>query len=311
MTTTTKTEVPPGQFPPQPQRRLRDRQLEARTGWLMASPAIVLLTGFLIIPFFLAFVFAFTNQRLISPNPTEYVGTRNFARLLKVRILTLDPIVDEASGEPVLDEEGNLTYPRVRTFTRKNPEYPQYDGLQEWKSWNRGDTRLVLLAGDAVFMKSLVNTFTFALVVVPVQGGLGLLLALIINQRTAGINIFRTIYFMPVVVSMVVVALLWRFIYDPQNGLLNTVLGFVTFGTFEPLDWIGSPSTALPAIIAMSIWQGVGFHMVIWLAGLQTIPFVLYEAASVAGANGLQQFWNVTWPGLRNTAVFVLVTITM
>jgi multiple sugar transport system permease protein len=219
--------------------------------------------------------------------------------------------VDEASGEPVLDEEGNLTYPRVREFTRKNPDYPQYDGLQEWTSWNWGQTRWVLLAGDAVFVKSLINTFTFALVVVPIQGGLGLLLALIINQRTAGINIFRTIYFMPVVVSMVVVALLWRFIYDPQNGLLNTVLGFVTFGTFESLDWIGDPSTALGAIIAMSIWQGVGFHMVIWLAGLQTIPFVLYEAASVAGANAWQQFRSVTWPGLRNTAVFVLVTITM
>jgi multiple sugar transport system permease protein len=277
----------------------------------MASPAIVLLTGFLIVPFLLAFAFAFTNQRLISPNPAEYVGFRNFSRLLTVRTLTLDPIVDEASDEPVLDEEGNLTYPRVREFTRKNPEYPQYDGLQEWTSWNWGQTRWVLLAGDAVFMKSLINTFTFALVVVPVQGGLGLLLALIINQRTPGINIFRTIYFMPVVVSMVVVALLWRFIYDPQNGLLNTVLGFVTFGSFEPLDWIGTPSTALPAIIAMSVWQGVGFHMVIWLAGLQTIPFVLYEAASVAGANAWQQFRYVTWPGLRNTAVFVLVTITM
>jgi multiple sugar transport system permease protein len=311
MSTTTKTEVPPGQSPAQPRRGLRDRQQEARAGWLMASPAIVLLTAFLIVPFLLAFVFAFTNQRLISPNPTEYVGFRNFSRLLKVRTLTLDPIVDEASGEPVLDEEGNLTYPRVREFTRKNPEYPQYDGLQEWTSWNWGQTRWVLLAGDAVFMKSLVNTFTFALIVVPVQGGLGLLLALIINQRTPGINIFRTIYFMPVVVSMVVVALLWRFIYDPQNGLLNTVLGLVTFGAFEPLDWLGDPSTALPAVIAMSIWQGVGFHMVIWLAGLQTIPYVLYEAASVAGANGWQQFRNVTWPGLHNTAVFVLVTITM
>jgi multiple sugar transport system permease protein len=277
----------------------------------MATPAIVLITAFLIIPFLLAFAFAFTNQRLISPNPAEFVGFRNFSRLLTVRTLTLDPIVDEASGEPVLDEEGDFTYPRVREFTRKNPEYPQYDGLQEWTSWNWGQTRWVLLAGDAVFMKSLINTFTFALVVVPVQGGLGLLLALIINQRTPGINIFRTIYFMPVVVSMVVVSLLWRFIYDPQNGLLNTVLGFVTLGSFEPLDWIGTPSTALPAIIAMSVWQGVGFHMVIWLAGLQTIPFVLYEAASVAGANGWQQFRYVTWPGLRNTAVFVLVTITM
>ena len=103
MTITTKAEAPPGQFRSQPPRRLKDRQQEVRAGWLMASPAIVLLTCFLIIPFFLAFVLAFTNQRLISPNPTEYVGTRNFARLLTVRTLTLDPIVDEASGEPVLD----------------------------------------------------------------------------------------------------------------------------------------------------------------------------------------------------------------
>jgi multiple sugar transport system permease protein len=311
MTTTTKAEVPPGQIQPRPSGKLKDRQQEVRAGWLMASPAILLLTGFLIIPFFLAFIFAFTNQRLISPNPTEYVGTRNFARLLTVRTLTIEPIVDEASGEPVLDEEGNFTYPRVRKFTRKNPEYPQYDGLQEWTAWNLGQNRLVLLAGDAVFMKSLINTFFFAIVVVPLQGGLGLLLALIINQRTAGVNIFRTVYFMPVVVSLVVVSLLWRFIYDGQNGLLNTVLGFVTFGGFEPVDWLGNPSTAMPAVMAMSIWQGVGFHMVIWLSGLQTIPFVLYEAASVEGANAWQQFKYVTWPGLRNTAVFVLVTITM
>lgn len=311
MATTTKVKVPPGQLQTQPPRRLKGRQLEARAGWLMAGPAIVLLLAFLIIPFFLAFILAFTNQRLISPNPTEYVGFRNFARLLTLRTLTLDPIVDEASGELVLDEEGNLTYPRVRTFTRKNPEYPQYNRLQEWKSWNWGQTRWVLLAGDTVFMRSLINTFAFALVVVPIQGGLGLLLALIINQRTAGINIFRTVYFMPVVVSMVVVSLLWRFIYDGQNGLLNTVLGFLTFGGFAPVDWLGNPSTALPAVIVMSIWQGVGFHMVIWLAGLQTIPFVLYEAASVEGANAWHQFKYVTWPGLHNTAVFVLVTITM
>ncbi|MEW5958711.1 MAG: sugar ABC transporter permease [Chloroflexota bacterium] len=285
--------------------------MEALTGWLMASPAIVLLLGFLIIPFFLAFVFAFTNQRLISPNPTEFVGTHNFERLLKVRVLPLAPLVDEATGEPVRDENGQLTYPRVREFTRNNPQHPELEGLQEWTAWTWGDTHWVLLAGDAVFMKSLVNTFTFALVVVPIQGGLGLLLALIVNQRTAGVNIFRTIYFMPVVVSMVVVSILWRFIYDGQNGLLNNALGLVTFGAFAPVDWLGNPSTALPAVIAMSIWQGVGFHMVIWLAGLQTIPSVLYEAASVEGANAWQQFRYVTWPGLRNTAVFVFVTITM
>jgi len=114
-----------------------------------------------------------------------------------------------------------------------------------------------------------------------------------------------------VVVSLVVVSILWRFIYDGNNGLLNNVLSFVTFGAFQPRDWLGEPATAMPAIMGMSIWQGVGFHMVIWLAGLQTIPGVLYEAASVEGANTWQQFRFITWPGLRNTAIFILITITM
>jgi multiple sugar transport system permease protein len=259
----------------------------------------------------MAFYLAFTNQRLISPNPTEWVGTRNFARLLTIRTLSLDPIVDEVTGEPVLNEDGNLTYPRVREFTRNNPDYPELDRLQEWFSRDFGDSRWVLLSGDVVFMKSLINTFFFALVVVPLQSGLGLLLAVLVNQKVRGVNIFRTIYFVPVVVSMVVVGLLWRFIYDGQNGLLNNILGFITFGAFEPIDWLGNTSTALPAIIGVSVWQGVGFHMIIWLAGLQTIPGVLYEAADVEGAGTWAKFRYVTWPGLRSTSIFVLVTITI
>jgi ABC-type sugar transport system permease subunit len=110
---------------------------------------------------------------------------------------------------------------------------------------------------------------------------------------------------------MVVVALLWRFIYDPTNGLFNNILSAVSFGAFQPHDWLGSTTTALPAVIFMSIWQGVGFHMIIWLSGLQTIPGYLYEAAEIDGANRRDQFKYVTWPGLRNVAVFVLITITI
>ncbi|HRV94594.1 MAG TPA: sugar ABC transporter permease, partial [Anaerolineae bacterium] len=208
--TTTETTI---QTQSEPLSRLNDRQSESLTGWLMASPAILLLLGFLIIPFFFAFIYSFTNQRLISPNPTEFVGLTNFKRLLTVRVLRLEPVTDEASGQPVLNDEGNYTYPRVREYTRNNPDYPQYDGLQEWTYFDIGQTRWMLLAGDAVFMKSLVNTFYFAIFIIPLQGGVGLVLALLINERTRGVNIFRTIYFMPVVVSMVVVSILWSFIY--------------------------------------------------------------------------------------------------
>lgn len=289
--------------------KLKDRQAEAIFGWLMASPAMILLLTFLIIPFFLAFYFSFTNQRLISPNPTEYVGLANFKQLLTIKILSLDPILDE-SGQPILDEEGNYTFPREREFTR-NPDYPQYQGLQKWTSWDIGETRWSLLAGDVVFMKSLINTFYFALVIVPGQAGLGLLLALLINQRTKGVNIFRTLYFIPVVVSIVVVSILFEFIYDGENGLLNSLLVFITAGRFEPIDWMANTTTVMPAIMFMSAWQAVGIHMIIWLSGLQTIPHSLYEAADIDGANTWQKFRFVTWPGLRNVAVFVLVTITI
>lgn len=287
------------------------RRQEARAGWAMIAPAAILMLGFLIIPFFMAFGFAFTNQRLISPNPTEFVGTRNFERLLTIKVFPIEAEVDPGTGETARDEAGNLVFPRSRNFTRDNPDYPELDGLQESFSWVRGTTQYTVLAGDAVFLRSLVNIFYFALVIVPVQGGLGLVLALLVNQKLRGINIFRTIYFIPVVISMVIVSILWRFIYDGNNGLLNSLLSLFTMGAFQPIDWLGEVNTAMPAIMMMSIWQAVGFHMVIWLAGLQTIPGVLYEAADVAGANAWQKFRYVTWPGLRNTAVFVLITITM
>ena len=283
---------------------------DAVMGWLMAFPALLVLTVFLVIPFLMAFVISFTNQRLISPNPAEWVGLRNFERLLTIRPFTLEPERNE-SGAFVYDDDGSLSYPRLRNFTRNNPDYPELDGLREFTSWQAGDNRTVILAADVVFLRALINTLIFAAVIAPLQGGLALLLALLLNQALPFINVFRSIYFAPVVVSMVVVALLWRFIYDGNNGLLNTILGMITFGNFQPVDWLGNPYTAMPAMIAMSAWQAVGFHMVIWLAGLQTIPVSLYEAAGLDGAGAWQKFRYVTWPGLRNTAVLVLIVITI
>lgn len=159
------------------------------------------------------------------------------------------------------------------------------------------------LRDDPTFWDALRNILIFVVVVVPAQGGLGLVLALLINQKLRGITAFRVLFFMPVVTSMVVVAMLWKFMYQ-QEGLINSLFGF-------NVDWLNNPSTALPAVIVMSVWQGVGFHMIIWLAGLQTIPGELYEAASIDGATKLQQFRNVTLPGLRPTFVFIFITITI
>jgi len=168
-----------------------------------------------------------------------------------------------------------------------------------------------VLAHDPTFFRSLFNNIFFALVVVPVQAGLGLLLALLVNQKLKGRNFFRTIYFSPVVTSMVVISIVWTFLYDKNVGLVNQMLKMVSFGAVGPVDWLGNPSTALWAIIIMSVWQGVGLQMILFLAGLQDIPEQLYEAASIDGANAWQRFINVTLPGLRNVMVFVFIAITI
>ena len=281
-----------------------------RAGWGFALPGFGLLAMFIVVPFFFAFFLSLTNQRLISPNPTENVGFENYRNLLSISVLTIEPERDD-NGDVVRDADGTPEYPRVRTFTRNNPDFPQYAGMREWFRWHSGDNAKVVVAKDVIFWKSLTNTFLFVLVVAPVQGALALGLALLINQQLRGINIYRAIYFMPVVVSIVVVSLLWRFIYDGDDGLLNNILGVISFGMFEGRDWLGNPDTALGSIMAMSIWQAVGFHMVIWLSGLQTISPTLYEASSIEGASKWQTFRYVTWPGLRNTAVLVLIVITM
>lgn len=292
-------------------RRGTGRRTDLFPGMMMIAPAALFLLLFLIGPFFLGIGFSFTNQRLISANPTEFVGLRNYSRLLRMAVLPLQPEVDPATGQPARDEAGNLQYPRTRAFTRDEEQYPQYAGMREWFSVDIGTTRYYVLAGDPTFLRSLVNILYFAVVVVPVQSGLALALALLINQKVRGRNFFRTIYFSPVVTSMVVISIVWTFIYEKNVGLMNQLVGALSLGRLGPIDWLGDERFAMPSIMLMSVWQGVGFQMVLFLAGLQGIPESHYEAASIDGANGWQQFRYITIPGLRNVMVFILITITI
>ncbi|MFQ5594575.1 MAG: carbohydrate ABC transporter permease [Anaerolineae bacterium] len=167
------------------------------------------------------------------------------------------------------------------------------------------------LLGDETFHQALLNNFLFAAVVVPLQTSLALLLAILVNQKLRFVNFFRTVYFSPVVTTMVVVAIVWSFLYNPGEGFINQFLHTVSFGLLGPYNWLTDTRLAFPAIMVLSIWQGVGFQMVIYLAGLQDIPDELYEAAEVDGANRWQQFWNITLPQLRNTTIFVVIATTI
>lgn len=159
-----------------------------------------------------------------------------------------------------------------------------------------------------VFRRAIVNNLYFAVVVVPVQTALALAAAILLDRGLRGTTIFRVAFFLPVVFPMALIAVVWELLLAPgPDGAINSLLSVVTFGTWVPRDFLRDPALAMPAIMILSIWQGMGFQMVILLAGLQGIPQRLYDAAALDGAGALGRFVHVTLPGLRNPLIFVVV----
>lgn len=165
------------------------------------------------------------------------------------------------------------------------------------------------LLSDPVFWKALGNTFFFVLAGGPLTIGVALGAALLLNARlTRAKGLFRTIYFAPVVTTLVAVATVWRYLYHPRAGTLNLLLSFVGLG---PIDWLGDPRWAMPALILMAVWKNFGYGMVLFVAGLQAIPESLYEAARIDGAGALTQFRRITLPLLAPTLLFVAIITTI
>nr|WP_254666069.1 sugar ABC transporter permease [Streptomyces sp. WMMB 322] len=181
-----------------------------------------------------------------------------------------------------------------------SPLPPRFSGLEQYRRIFTDPD----LSGP--FLRALLNNLTFAVAVVPLQTALALGLAILLNRKLKAIGLFRSLFFMPVVFPMALVAVIWRLILARSDqGMLNSALDAVSFGNWGAFDWLGSAATAMASIIVLSIWQGVGFQMVILLAGLQQIPGELYEAAQLDRASRWQQFRHVTLPGIRGTLVFV------
>jgi multiple sugar transport system permease protein len=163
----------------------------------------------------------------------------------------------------------------------------------------------VALASDSEFHQAVVNTAYFVVAGVPLTLGAGLLAALGLNRAVQRFRtLFRVGYYLPVVTSIVAIAVIWRFLLHESVGLVNLALGAV--GVDGP-DWLADPVLAMPAIIAMAVWRNLGFVMVIFLAGLQGVPVDLYEAARIDGATTWGEFRHVTWPLLRPTTLFAAV----
>lgn len=189
--------------------------------------------------------------------------------------------------------------PMIASFVLSFTEYPivaspKFVGLANF---------IRIFTADAAFMDALKVTFSYAIFSVPFGIFLSLTVALILNQKIPGLAIWRTVYYLPSVVSGVAVAALWGWLFHPDFGLINLSLSL--FGIKGPA-WLANPDTALFALVIMSFW-GIGGGMIINLAGLQGIPSELYEAAKVDGANAWHRFWRITIPMLSPVLFFNLV----
>lgn len=228
-----------------PRRRGRRGAAEARAGWILTVPFLVLFLVFTAWPVVQSMIMSFTDMRITdvrSPFNVNFVAFENYATAF----------------------------------------------------------------ADPVFRKAALNTAVFVVVGVPLTIICGLSAALVLNRGVARFRaVFRLGFYTPVVTSIVAVAVVWRFLLQPNTGLVNTVLEAVGIGGH---NWLGDPRTALPALIAMATWRNFGTSMIIFLAGLQAVPRDLYEAAALDGAGAWHKFRHVTLPGIRPTMLFVLVT---
>lgn len=263
----------------------------------LAGPALSLFTLFIALPFALAVACSFSNAKLMQPDALTWVGNAHYERLFGLRVVAVETDV--------------ATTPMRQWRELRRAHAAEHEGFQYLTSVDLGRSRWIVAARDPLFLRAIANTFWFALLVVPLQTVLALSMALAVNRSYPGRTVLRTVFFTPVVTSMVVVSVVWGLLLHTDEGLINRALANLLGEAAPQPDWLGDARWAMPSIALMSAWQGAGFQMLVFLAGLQSIPKELYEAAQVEGASRWQQFRWITLPGLRRTVVFVLLATTI
>lgn len=265
------------------------QQQAAWQGWLMLSPNVIGFVLFFAGPLLLSFYLSFTNDTV--GNVPEIIGLRNYGEILSLQVGSVEV---DANPRTALDRDYGVLGDIVI-----------------------GQTRYVLGARDPLFWQSIRNTIVFCLMLIPLSVIPAIFLSLILNSKLPGMKFYRAVYFLPSVAAVVGTALIWRWLYDPTIGYFNYIItqivGFLnsTFGvslTDPRILWLTDQGVVLFSLVLLAGWQVVGFNTVLFLAGLQSIPQQLYEAAYVDGANRWQQFRNVTLPMLSPTTFFVIIT---
>ena len=188
-----------------------------------------------------------------------------------------------------------------------------YMSMTNWNVFGKADfigiTNFQRLLGDGSFRIAVWNTLYYSVLHIPLTFVVALGLALVLNSKLRGVAFFRTAAFFPYITSIVAIAVVWNLLFSPDYGPINEFLRAI--GISSPPGWLTSSDWAMPAVVIVSTWRDMGYYMILFLAGLQTVPRELHEAARMDGANVIQRFFNVTMPALRPTTFFVTVMLTI
>jgi multiple sugar transport system permease protein/alpha-1,4-digalacturonate transport system permease protein len=188
-----------------------------------------------------------------------------------------------------------------------------YMSMTNWNVFGKADfvgiANFQRLFGDGSFKIAVWNTLYYSVLHIPLTFVVALGLALVLNSKLRGVAFFRTAAFFPYITSIVAIAVVWNLLFSPDYGPINEILRFI--GIQNPPGWLTSTDWAMPAVVIVSTWRDMGYYMILFLAGLQTVPRELYEAARMDGANAWNRFVNVTLPCLRPTMFFVTVMLTI
>ena len=273
----------------------------------MLTPTFIILLAIGIYPLLSVFGYSFTNATFASSKPTEFVGLENYQNLLSMTIVQVPPVIDEATGQPKVDEEtGEVQYESAIRVLPRDPV--RYRPVAEFTLF--GNT-YVIGATDADFIRAVWDTIIFAVATVFLELVLGMIVALIVNANFKGRGFMRALILVPWVIPTAVSSQIWAYmLVANRTGFFNTVLWYLGLGNGE-IPFLSDPAWQLPAMILIDVWKTTPFMALLLLAGLQLIPSDIYEAADVDGAGPIRSFFQLTLPLLKGTIAVALVFRTL
>ena len=320
--------------------KMKPKTKEAISGYIFASPVIIIVLLFTIYPIIMIFYYSFTNfnpletQKFKAPlNAQETIELHigmfqsdvnslekimsgfDLRSFIKYDVgINLSPEQENAvlkyfDTQKLLEDfvSGNLN--TVMTTSEFMTTYMTQEKslFKKYKPQLVGLGNFRRMFNDDYVKISLFNTLLYTAIVVPIQTFLAVILAVAANSKVKGVKFYKVVFFLPAITSSAAISMIFWLIYS-KPGILNRILVTLFGGLgYQPIDWLNNPSTALFSIMLMNIWSTAGYFMITFLAGLQDIPTSLYEAADIDGASGLQKFWKITLPLLRPQILFVIV----